>query len=78
MAPIIAGLLLAHFIAAGAGLTAYHMGFVIKPTAVLRVILLLRDLHEPQRATQPTLTGAFRTVRQLVATRGASFLSHGG
>lgn len=53
MAPIIAGLLLAHFIAAGAGLTAYRMGFVTKPTAVLRVILLLRDLHEPQRATHP-------------------------
>lgn len=78
VAPIIAGLLLAHFIAAGAGLTAYRVGFIIKPTAVLLGILLLRGIREPQRSTQPTLTGAFRTVRQLVAAQGASFLGRGG
>ena len=49
-----------------------------EPTAVLLGILLLRGLREPQRATQPTLTGAFRTVRQLVAAKGASFLGRGG
>jgi hypothetical protein len=26
---------------------------------------------------QPTLTGAFRTIRQLVAAQGASFLGRG-
>jgi hypothetical protein len=46
--------------------------------AVLPGLLLLRGLREPQRATQPTLTGAFRTVRQLVAAQGASFLGRGG
>jgi len=38
----------------------------------------LRGLREPQSARQPTLTGAFRTVRQLVAAQGASFLGRGG
>ena len=49
-----------------------------EPTAVLLGILLLRGLREPQRATQPTRTGAFRTVRQLVAAQGASFPGRGG
>ena len=49
-----------------------------KPTAVLLGILLLRGLREPQRATQPALTSAFRTVRQPVAAQGASFLGSGG
>ena len=75
---MVAAAAVVHFIAAGAGLTAHRVGFVIKPTAVLLGILLLRGLREPQRATQPTLTGAFRTVRQLVATQGASFLGRGG
>lgn len=59
-------------------LTANRVSFVIKPTAVLLGILLLRGLREPQRATQPTLTGAFRTVRQFVAAQGASFPGSGG
>jgi hypothetical protein len=46
-------------------------------SAVLPGIILLRSLREPQRATQPTLSGAFRTVRQLVAAQGASFLGRG-
>jgi MFS family permease len=78
VAPILAGLLLTHYLAAGAGITVYRVGFVIKPTAVLLGLLLLRGLREPQRATQPTLTGAFRTIRQLVAAQGASFLGRGG
>ncbi len=49
-----------------------------EPTAVLLGILLLRGLREPQRATQPTLTGSRRTVRQFVAAQGASFLGRGG
>jgi len=47
-------------------------------SAVLPGIIMLRSLREPQRATQPTLAGAFRTVRQLVAAQGASFLGRGG
>jgi MFS family permease len=77
VAPILAGLLLTHFLAAGSGITAYRLGFVMKPTAVLLGILLLRGIREPQRSTQPTLTGAFRTIRQLVAAQGASFLGRG-
>jgi hypothetical protein len=72
------GLLLTHFLAAGAGITVYRVGFVIKPTAVLLGLFLLRGLREPHRSTQPTLTGAFRTVRQLVAAQGASFPGSGG
>ena len=78
VAPILAGLLLTHFLAAGAGITVYRVGFVIKPTAVLLGLFLLRGLREPHRSTQPTLTGAFRTIRQLVAAQGASFLGRGG
>ena len=48
-----------------------------EPSAVLLGILLLRGLREPQSATQTNLTGAFRTVRQLVAAQGASFLGRG-
>jgi hypothetical protein len=75
---ILAGLLLTHALASGAGITAYRAGFAIKPTAVLLGLFLLRGLREPQRSTQPTLTGAFRTIRQLVAAQGASFLGRGG
>ena len=78
VAPIIAGLLLAHFLAGDAGLAVYRIGFVVKSTALLAGLFLLRGLREPQRTTQPTLTGAFRTVRQLVAAQGASFLGRGG
>jgi MFS family permease len=78
VAPILAGLLLAHFLAAGGGITVYRVGFVLKSTAILAGIFLLRGIREPQRTTQPTLTGAFRTVRQLVAAQGASFLGRGG
>jgi hypothetical protein len=70
--------LLTHSLAAGAGITAYRVGWVIKPRAVLVGLCLLRGLREPQRSTQPTLTGAFRTIRQLVAAQGASFLGRGG
>jgi MFS family permease len=78
IAPIIAGVLLTHYIAAGTGLTAYRIGFVVKSTAILAGLLLIRGVREPQRITQPSLTGAFRTVRQLIAAQGASFLGRGG
>lgn len=78
IAPILAGVLLAHFLAAGAGLAAYRVGFVVKSTALLAGVLLLRGIREPQRTAPPTLTGAFRTIRQLVAAQGASFLGRGG
>ena len=78
IAPILAGLLLTHFLDAGAGITVYRVGFVVKSTAILAGLFLLRGLREPQRATQPSLTGAFRTIRQLVAAQGASFLGRGG
>jgi hypothetical protein len=71
-------LLPAHFSPLGRDRPANRISFVIKQTAVLLGILLLRGLREPQRATQPTLTGVFRTVRQLVAAQGASFLGRGG
>jgi hypothetical protein len=76
--PIIAGLLLTHYIAAGSGLTAYRIGFIVKSTSILAGLFLLRGVREPQRSTQPSLTGAFRSIRQLVAAQGASFLGQGG
>lgn len=78
VAPMLAGVLLAHFLGAGSGIGAYRIGFAVKSSAVLAGLFLLRGVHEPQRATQPSLTGAFRTVRQLVAAQGASFLGRGG
>jgi len=75
---ILAGWPLTHFLADTPGITAYRVSFVIKPTAVLLGLFLLRGLREPQRSTQPTLTRAFRTIRQLVAAQGASFLGRGG
>jgi len=77
-APIVAGLLLGHFLAGESGLAVYRIGFVVKSLALLAGLFLLRGLREPQRATQPTFTGAFRTVRQLVAAQGASFLGRNG
>lgn len=74
MAPIISGMLLTHFLGAGAGITAYRIGFAIKSTAVIVGLLLLRGLHEPQRAVPASLPGAFRTMRQLLAAQSASFL----
>lgn len=78
VAPMLAGVLLAHFLGAGSGIGAYRIGFAVKSSAVLAGLFLLRGVHEPQRTTQPSLTGAFRTVRQLVAAQGASFLGRGG
>lgn len=75
IAPVLAGLLLTHFIDAGSGLTAYRGGFAVKSTAVLAGLLLLRGLREPQRSTRTSLPGAFRTMRQLLAAQGASFLA---
>jgi len=78
IAPIMAGLLLTHFLAAGAGITAYRIGFAVKSTAILAGLALLRGLREPQRSRPASLPGAFRTIRQLLATQGASFLGRGG
>lgn len=78
IAPVLAGFLLGHFLAEGAGITAYRIGFVVKSTAVLAGLLLLRGLREPQRSQPASFTGAFRTIRQLLAVQGASFLGRGG
>lgn len=78
VAPILAGLLLTHFLASGAGITVYRVGFVMKSAAILAGLFLLRGLREPQRSTQPSLTGAFRTARQLLAAQGASFFGRSG
>lgn len=78
IAPILAGLLLTHFLAAGAGITAYRVGFAVKCAAVLAGLFLLRGMREPQRARQISLPGAFRSIRQLIAAQGASFLGRGG
>jgi MFS family permease len=75
VAPVLAGLLLSHFIEAGSGLTAYRVGFAVKSTAVLAGLILLRGLREPQRSTGTSLPGAFRTMRQLLAIQGAGFFS---
>jgi MFS family permease len=74
-APMLAGLLLAHFIEAGTGLLAYRVGFAVKSTAVLAGLLLLRGLREPQRSVRTSLPGAFRTMRQLLAAQGTSFFA---
>lgn len=78
MAPVLAGFLLGFFLAEGLGITTYRIGFVVKSTAVLAGLLLLRGLYEPQRTQPASFTGAFRTVRQLLAAQGASFLGRGG
>jgi MFS family permease len=77
-APVLAGLLLGHFLAEGLGITAYRTGFAVKSTAILAGLFLLRGLREPQRAHPPSLPGAFRSIRQILAAQGASFLGRGG
>lgn len=78
IAPILAGLLLTHVLDAGTGITACQVGFVVKWTAIPAGLFLLRGLREPRRSTQPSQTGALRTIRQLVAAQGTSFLGCGG
>jgi hypothetical protein len=56
----------------------HQLGFVIKSKSVSLGLFLPRGLREPRRSTQSTITGAFRTIRQLVAAQGASFLGRGG
>lgn len=73
-APILAGLLLAHFLEAGLGITAYRWGFAMRPTAILAGLFLLHGLREPQRSGRTSLPGAFRTIRQILATQSAAFL----
>lgn len=75
VAPVLAGVLLSFFIEAGSGLAAYRVGFAVKSTALLAGLFLLRGLREPQRSSRTSLPGAFRTLRQLLATQGASFLA---
>lgn len=74
VAPILAGVLLTHFLTAGAGIYAYRVGFGVKASAILLGLLLLRGMREPQRATPASLPGAFRTMRQLLASQSAGFL----
>jgi len=73
-APIAAGVLLTHFLEAGAGIAAYRVGFAVKSTAVLAGLLFLRGLREPQCSTGTSLPGAFRTLRQLLGAQSAAFL----
>ena len=75
IAPVLAGLLLAHFLEAGAGILAYRVGFAVKSTLLLAGLLILRGMREPQRSTRTSLPGAFRTMRQLLVTQGASFFA---
>lgn len=75
IAPVLSGLLLTHFLEAGAGILAYRVGFAFKSTLVLSGLLILRGMREPQRSTRTSLPGAFRTMRQLLVTQGASFFA---
>ncbi len=74
VAPIAAGLLLAHALSSGWGITAYHVGFGVRPTAILAGLFMLHGLHEPQRSGRTSLPGAFRTIRQILAIQSAAFL----
>ena len=75
VAPVFAGLLLTRFLDAGAGVTAYRVGFAVKSTAVLAGLILLRGLREPQRSNRTTLPGAFRAISQILVAPGASLLA---
>jgi MFS family permease len=78
VAPVVAGLLLNRFLTDTDDLLPYRIGFVVKSTAVLAGLILLRGLREPQRTTQATFTGAFRTIRQLISSQGAANMGRSG
>lgn len=75
VAPIVAGLLLAHFLEAGMGIAAYRWGFAIRPTALLLGLFLLRGLREPRRSNSSSMPAGFRTIRQILSGQSAAFLA---
>ena len=78
VAAVVAGLLLNRFLTSSEDLLPYRIGFVVKSTAVLAGLILLRGLREPQHPATASFTGAFRTIRQLISAQGASVLGRSG
>jgi len=77
IAPIIAGFLLAYFLEERqGGIEVYRIGFVIKTTAILLGLLILRKIREPNRSGRTDLHGSMRTLRQLLAIQGPGFFSN--
>lgn len=75
VSPIVAGLLLDRFLSGSEDLLPYRIGFVVKSASVLVGLFLLRGLREPQHSAGASFSGAFRTIRQLVSSQGATNLS---
>ena len=77
VAPILAGYLLEKFVTQqGGGTGVYHIGFAIKSIGFLAGLLILLLIPEPGRTTQQSLPGAFRTVRQAMATQGLELFAN--
>lgn len=77
VAPILSGYLLEEFVTKrGGGIGIYHLGFAIKSTAFLLGLLLLIPIRETGRTTRQSLPGAFRSVRQAMATQGLELFAN--
>lgn len=77
VAPILAGVLLYYFVEReGGGIGVYRVGFAVKSTAMLLGLFFLRGMQEPKRSRRTEMPGAFRTLRQLLATQNLGFLAN--
>lgn len=77
VAPMIAGVLLEKFVTnGGMGIGGYHLGFLVKSVAFLAGLGILVFVREPGKSSRSSLPGAFRSMRQLLATQGLEFLSN--
>jgi MFS family permease len=77
IAPIISGYLLEKFVThQGGGIGIYHLGFAMKSIGFLAGLLILLPIREPGRTTRQSLPGAFRTVRQAMATQGLELFAN--
>lgn len=77
VSPMLAGFLLDEWVVKrGGGLALYHLGFLVKSIAFFLGLLLLARIHEPGKSARSSLPGAFRSVRQMMASQGLEFLSN--
>jgi hypothetical protein len=77
VAPILSGYLIEQFVTQqGGGIGIYHLGFAIKSAAFLLGLLILIPIREPGRTTRRSLPGAFRVVRQAMATQGLELFAN--
>lgn len=77
IAPVISGSILAYVEQSGADTEIiYRIAFVVRSSMVLLGLFVLRMVQEPPAQAEGTITGAMRSVRQVMVGQGLAFLAN--